>query len=63
MGDGASGARVIPLPVEERVKSCWVCKHAQFGGPLTVCRLVGEQIIDERGVAAECEDYEEREQK
>jgi len=45
------------------VKSCWVCKHAQFGGPLTVCRLVGEQIIDERGVAAECEDYEEREQK
>lgn len=54
-------AEIIEFPKPSPPPSCWVCKHARFGGPLTVCSLVGESIIDERSVAAECEDFEERE--
>lgn len=61
MANGAE-ARVIALPVKApEPPSCWTCKNARFGGPLTICAIVGESILDERSAAADCDEYEPEE--
>jgi len=55
MGARTGEAVVVPLPTVER--SCWSCVHSRVGGPLTICTLTGEPLLDERSAAAECDEF------
>lgn len=48
----AAEVRVLARPA-----SCLICLHADLGPQGAFCTLVGEQILDEKGVARDCETY------
>lgn len=51
----------LPLPAQRPV-SCFICKHALVGEQ-TYCRLFEEFILTEAATAADCDRYEEDQEK